>query len=290
MDKKLEHSRILTHRGLENGRENWFSESTYEAFQDQLSRSFGLEFDPNFIRDGRIVISHDGNLARVTGGVDIRPLAEVSPDEMPLLLENGRLCFFEELMDLIRRSPSKINAMHLKGGFQEPAYLQILIENIQQHASDMLDRFLIFDVKPETARLLLTTLPTLHLAPSVAHPYDIQRYNDVVKGTLISVDEALEYRDQGLYDWVWLDEWDLTDTDGGNKSLYTKEVFDRLRSVGYKIALVTPELHGTSPGLLGGEAHPDATPQERLFGRIREIIALEPDAICTDWPEQFTTD
>lgn len=289
MYKRLERSRILTHRGLENGRENWFSESTYEAFEDQLTRSFGLEFDPNFIRDGRIVISHDGNLSRITHATDTRPFAEILPDEMPLHLENGRLCFFEELMELIRRSPSKVNAMHLKGGFQESEHLTILVEHIQKHAADLVDRLLIFDVKPNAARILLSHIPSLHLAPSVAHPHDIKRYNDVVNGTLISVEEALQYRDQGIYDWVWLDEWDLTDSDG-HKSLYNKEVFDRLRSVGYKIALVTPELHGTSPGLLGGEAHPDATPEERLFNRIQELIALEPDAICTDWPERFAKD
>ena len=49
---------------------------------------------------------------------------------------------------------------------------------------------------------------------------------------------------------------------------------------------MTPELHGTSPGLLGGESHKHAANTEVLFERMREILSLEPDAICTDYPEE----
>jgi hypothetical protein len=75
------------------------------------------------------------------------------------------------------------------------------------------------------------------------------------------------------------------DKDNGTKLLYTKEVFNKLREANIKIGLVTPELHATSPNLLGGESHQDASSQERLFTRIKEIIKLEPDAICTDYPD-----
>ena len=63
-----------------------------------------------------------------------------------------------------------------------------------------------------------------------------------------------------------------------------------MRGVGAKIALVTPELHGTSPHLLAGEAHPDAPKgdTETLFKRIKEIIDLKPNAICTDYPEEVS--
>ena len=59
-----------------------------------------------------------------------------------------------------------------------------------------------------------------------------------------------------------------------------------MKDAGLSISLVTPELHATSPGLLGGEAHPDAQSRERFFERIGEIIALKPDWICTDYPEE----
>ncbi len=125
--------------------------------------------------------------------------------------------------------------------------------------------------------------PALRIAPSVALPYDITRYNDVVGKTLLSIGEVLANRD--IFDGVWLDEWDLTDADGGMKKLYTREVFDIFQDAGLWVGLVTPELHGTSPGLLGGEAHPDAKPFDVLAKRLAEIVSLKPDAICTDYPD-----
>ena len=85
---------------------------------------------------------------------------------------------------------------------------------------------------------------------------------------------------------MWLDEWDLSDKAGGTKQFYTREVFQTFKNAGLLIGLVTPELHGTSPGLLGGEAHPDSKPLEQLLERIQTIIALGPDIICTDYPEE----
>ncbi|MCW8965853.1 MAG: hypothetical protein OQK82_04080, partial [Candidatus Pacearchaeota archaeon] len=129
-------------------------------------------------------------------------------------------------------------------------------------------------------------IPYVKLAPSVALDYDTKRYNKVVSNTLFSIEQSIEYKKQGLFDYVWLDEWDLKEEDGTQKKLYTKETFDKLREVGYKIALITPELHGTSPGLLGGESHQDSRDKDTLFKRIIEIISLNPDAICTDYPRE----
>lgn len=280
---------IFTHRGLEPTKTNFFSESSFEAFQDHLSRGFGIEFDPNFIKDNHIVIAHDATLNRITREGDTRSFKELDPAEVKQIrLGNGRLCFFEELIDLIRKSKSRIHALHFKGTYQEEPYITTLLKHIETYANDVIDRLLVFDVRPDIARRMKDKISKLHLAPSVAHPFDIKRYNSAVKNTLLSLEEALQCRDEGLYDWVWLDEWDLADQDGGTKKFYSQETFNTLRKVGYKIALVTPELHGTSPGLLGGEAHPDAQPRERFFKRMKEIIALSPDAMCTDYPEEAT--
>jgi len=280
------HPLVITHRGLEPSNSDFYPESSYEAFKNHLSRGFGIEFDLSFIKNKRIVIAHDTTLTRITNGKDRRSLKELFPDEiLKISLGKGRLCFFEELMVLIRNSKC-INALHLKGTFQKQPDIDILIQHLNQYAADLLGQLLIFDLKPETARYIKTKIPQVHLAPSVSHPYDIQRFNNAVYGTLSSVEEALQYKKGGLFDWVWLDEWDLTDKNDGTKKLYTPETFTVLRNAGYKIALVTPELHGTSPGLLGSEAHPDAIPQEKLFNRIKEILSLQPEAVCTDYPEE----
>lgn len=285
----LTRSQVFTHRGLEPSRENFYPESSYESFKNQLSRGFGIEFDPNFVKDG-IVISHDSSLKRITGGKDMREFKNLNVSEITSIRygnkKQGKTPTFDQLMDLIRKSKSAINALHLKGKFQDKHYLELLIKALNKNI-DVLPKLLIFDAKPEVARFLKKKIPSLSIAPSVSHEYDIKRYNNAVLGTLISINEAIRYKKEGLYEWVWLDEWDRSDEDGKGKTLINKETFSKLKDAGYKISLVTPELHGTSPGLLGGEAHPDAENKKRLFARIKEIISLEPDAICTDYPEEI---
>lgn len=285
---ELKRSQVFTHRGLEPSKPNFYPESSFEAFQDQLSRGFGIEFDPNFVQDG-IVVSHDATLKRITGGKDTRDFHDITVGQVTSIMygekKPGHIPTFEEVLELIAKSPSVLNALHLKGKFQEPQYLDRLLDVLNSH-KQILDRILIFDAKPETAKYLKRRIPNLHIAPSVALDYDIKRYNGAVLGTLITVDDAIKYYKQGLYDWVWLDEWDLTDENGNAKELYTQEVFDKLHTAGLKVALVTPELHGTSPGLLGGEAHQDAANKDKLFKRIQRIISYGPDAICTDYPDE----
>jgi len=286
---KLSRSQIITHRGLEPDRPGFFSESSYEAFADQLARGFGgIEFDPNFTRNGEIIVVHDAGLGRFTDGRDTRTFAtDVTANEVRAFrFANGRIPFFTEVIELIRANPSaRINALHLKGRFQETKYLALLVAALKD-ARDVLDRIVVFDVRPATARFLARELPELRLSPSVAHPYDIERYGAVVGNTLLSIEEALGLKAEGLIAGVWLDEWDLADRDGDAKTLYNADTFARLRAAGLEIYLVTPELHGTSPGLYGGESHPDAASKAILYRRIKEIIRLGPDGICTDHPEE----
>lgn len=279
---------ILTHRGLEPSKKDFYPESSYQAFEDHLKRGFGIEFDPNFIKDN-IIVSHDMNLSRITNKNDSRTFSDLTTEEIKSLIcgnqLKGRISFLSEILTLITNSKAEVNAMHLKGIFQTNDKIDILLEELKKYP-EALNKIIIFDIKPETARYIKSKLPELKLAPSVAHEYDIKRYNQAVKGTLISVEDAIKYKQEGLYDWVWLDEWDLSDENNNSKKLYTLEIFSLLKNKGYKISLVTPELHGTSPGLLGGEAHPGAKNKETLFARIKDIFELSPDAICTDYPEE----
>ncbi|MBI2268234.1 MAG: hypothetical protein HYU80_02160 [Candidatus Blackburnbacteria bacterium] len=280
-------ARVITHRGLEPSKPNFFSESSFEAFENHLKRGFSIEFDPNPTKDG-IIVMHDATLKRPTGGRDERPVAEVTTAETTQIpLANGRIPTFDEVMDLIRNSDSTISALHLKARFQTPETLERIMEALSKH-SDIFSKFIIFDVKPDTARTLKKQFPTIRLAPSVTHPYDIARYNDSVGGTLISVEEALALRSKGLIDGVWGDEWDTQGENGTTKQLYTPEFFEKLHNAGLFVALVTPELHGTSPGLYGGESHRDAKDLPTLMARIKQIKQAGADYLCTDYPEEVS--
>lgn len=276
---------IITHRGLEPSKKDFYVESAKQAFESHLSRGFGIEFDINFTKDNKIIIFHDSGLERITKGGNKSFFSEMNSAEISKLrLGNGdRLCFLGELLEIIARGAEQISALHLKGKFQEEKYLDILLSYLADNKK-MLSKIFVFDVKVETAKYLKNKLLELKLAPSVAHPYDIKRYNEAVNGTLLDTEEAIANKD--LFSWVWLDEWDSADENGKTKKFYTPETFEVLKKNGLKIALVTPELHGTSPGLLGGEVHPGAK-KDRLFNLIEEIISLEPDALCTDYPEEI---
>jgi hypothetical protein len=89
-----------------------------------------------------------------------------------------------------------------------------------------------------------------------------------------------------LFDWVVVDEWDRNSRiPGVSKVFYTEELFSSLHEAGFSIMVISPELHGSSPGLLGGESHQDGLSEKALCARLKDIVSLCPDAICTDYPD-----
>lgn len=254
-------------------------------------RGYGLELDLQFTKDGEIVMLHDATLSRFSGGKDTRTIADLTRQEITDLSFDGcRIADFDQVCALFLRlrasglNTDSIIALHFKGWLQKVGrvHMDALLRKIctcHIPTSDVV----VFDVLPQSAAYLKLRQPDLQLAASVAHPFDVQRYNACVNGTLLTVDEIIALR--SVYDWAWLDEWDLADSAGGEKRFYTQETFACLRENGFKVALVTPELHASSPGLLGGESHRDGIDQERLRRRFQEIVDLYPDLICTDYPD-----
>ncbi|CAN5227697.1 hypothetical protein BH09PAT2_BH09PAT2_10680 [soil metagenome] len=277
---------ILTHRGLDPDIPKFPSESSVEAFQQHIKRGYGLECDLNFTADDQIAIHHDSTIARLTNQQDSRPIREMSFKELQHIFTKNThhtLCTIEDIATLIGQSRATIHAFHFKGLLQQGKNIDILIAEFKKY-SKLFDRMLLFDLLPDIASYIKRELQTIHLAPSVAHPYDKQRFNNLVSGTLLTVDEAIQKRN--IFDWVWLDEWDRKDANNTEKTFYTRDVFDELKKVKYSIGLVTPELHATSPGLIERESHEDAIDTLRLFQRITEIMMLQPDALCTDHPDK----
>jgi hypothetical protein len=272
---------VITHRGLDAEKHHDFTESSKESFQFFLDAGFGLEFDVQITKDGTPVISHDISLSRLTGTELPLIVEQTTTEFLNTLLPNGSTLTLTELTEMMEATKSKTistHALHLKVNNQSSAQLQVLRPFLSKLINLPL---IVFDVKPDVARSIKEQFPTLPLAASVAHPFDARRYGAVVGDTLIPTTNMVTLR--SVYDWCWLDEWDRTD-EHGEKSLYNAETFSFLRDLGYKLAVVSPELHRTSPKLLGGESHQDAQDYGTLKKRWVEIVELEPDAICTDYP------
>src|SRR5207248_515141 len=144
---------------------------------------------PNFCKDG-IVVSHDATLKRITEDKDQRSFSDVTVEELTKIKygknKQGRIPTLNEILELIKDSKVNLHAMHLKGKYQTLQNLNLLIEHLNKYLS-VLNKIIIFDVKPDVAQFLKSALPQVQLAPSVAHPYDIKRYNSVVAETLYSV-------------------------------------------------------------------------------------------------------
>lgn len=274
--------KIITHRGLDAEHHHAYTESSREAFSFFLDAGFGLEFDVQITKDLVPVISHDSSLERLTGTA--QPLiTEMAAEEfLNTPLPHGRTLTLTEIITLMKEAAphtTGVHALHLKHSNQSPESISVLLPFFKEILELPI---MVFDVKPDVARALKTELPELCLAASVAHPYDVARYNQAVDGTLITVEAMEEHR--ALYDWAWLDEWDRAAANSQRKDFYTEETFANLRALGMKLAIVSPELHATSPKLLGGESHEDAKDIKLLETRWSEIAALKPDAVCTDYP------
>ena len=274
---------IITHRGLEPGRHVYRLESSLEGFVDQLSRGFGLEFDLRITKDKKVVVMHDDTLTRITQGKDVREIRSLTSHEIVGMDFNGyHITTLDVLLRLIkeRQANNIVSVVHIKSGVQRKEDLDVILSYFKN--SDTKQLYL-FDTTLETAHYLKERNPALQIAPSVSLSHDIHRYGGITGETLLSLEEVLANKE--LFDGVWLDEWDLIDEGGGTKKLYTEDVFNTFRSQGFWIGLVTPELHATSPGLIGGESHSDAESFDTLVPRLKEIIALKPDAMCTDYPD-----
>jgi glycerophosphoryl diester phosphodiesterase len=84
---------LIGHRG---GRgEGWPSENTLAAFARAHGEGAqGIELDARTCRGGEVVVVHDADLARVTGGAERRAVAEVTLEELgrvPLGASGGGL-------------------------------------------------------------------------------------------------------------------------------------------------------------------------------------------------------
>ena len=279
--------KIITHRGITAENAHIFSESSREAFIFFLKQGYGIEFDVQLTKENIPVISHDNSLTRLMGDtrVELGPIVDMTEEEfLATPLKNGHTVSLQSLIEDIGKygHPNAIHAFHLKYHLQNSNTLDILLPYLEELTKNC--TIIIFDAIPQSAQFLRRHIPDADIAASVAHQYDILRYGYSTGNTLISDDLLITKRSN--YNWAWLDEWDTRDENGNSKKFYTQEVFQELRKHDFKIALVSPELHATSPALLGGERHLDATDTTNLFARIEEIVSLVPDVICTDWPNK----
>lgn len=276
---------LITHRAIDvdpGDSEGWMlQESRWGCFCAHIRSGWGVEFDVRPLKDGELAVSHDASLERIAPGFN-QEISALTRSELEAirLPGGGRLCSLDELLNFIADAGRGISALHLKSHCHEPSILANILDAIEPKLDSLIGRLLIFDATPRVAKQITQRLPGLDIAASVAHSFDILRYGAAAGGTLLTCNQALDHSD--IYSWAWFDEWDTLDVGNGQKTFVNCESVDLFKNSGFKVAVVSPELHAASPALLGGEAHNDGVEQNRLLSRWRQFHQLGIDALCTD--------
>jgi hypothetical protein len=278
-------SSIITHRGIDvplgTPSDEIVGENTWEAFSAQVKSGYGIEFDLQLMSDNSFAICHDQSLVRMSGGLSSTPISELSSHQLKkMTLGHGRLCELDELLILLSENSEATSALHLKKNCQREDSLDLLVDKLVQYPNVLDGRLILFDVTPVAAKYLKKSIPNIELAASVSDIYDIQRFGALTGGTLMTIDEVIEQCE--TYTWVWLDEWDIRDPLGETKSLVTRKTVELLRMNGFKIAVVSPELHATSPALYGDGIHEVGANPELLKSYWMELADMDIDLLCTD--------
>jgi hypothetical protein len=202
--------RIISHRGNSedfNGKEN-----TIEAFLFQLNRGLDIEFDVRVCKNNKVVIHHDSCLSN---GEEISSLEDT---DLPSL---------EEVLSLIIKYPKNNFFLHFKYDLQEN-HIDTVFSLLKP-----LNNLYIFDLTVESASYICQKYPGFMLGCSISPKKDI---NDFSEGTLISWRQAILFKK--LYNLAWLDQWREN-----NNGFYPLILILLLKVVGYKVALVAPDLH-----------------------------------------------
>lgn len=269
---------VLSHRGLDLERVDHLPENSLASFRWAMTRGLGVELDLQLTGDSELIVTHDMTSERWSKGKIVRPWRDlVRADYRQFESECGTLCSAREALELVNEFPSVTLALHVKGQNQNDLFVRTLAKALTPF-HQAYSRLLVFDLKVAPAGLLRKACPGIGLAPSVAHVFDVQRFQSIAQGTLFSPVEILGQ--EGPYNWVWLDEWDRRAVDGKTKALY-EETAATFLSHGFKVAVISPELHR-------GEKHQDAENLQTLEKRWLEILKLEVNAVCTDYPARFS--
>lgn len=277
---------IITHRGINidvNNREFSFSlESNPNTFLEQLKLGFSLEIDIQILKDDNFIISHDTNLSRITNNIYFNDYSDLTMNDLVSKnLIGNKVCTLNFILDAILNYENQKIFIHFKKKLQTKKALIKFSNLISRYPNYLINKIILFDLIPSSAKFLRDIFPNISMAPSISHQYDIERYSSKVGNTLMSLEEFIIYN--SLYNWVWLDEWDRLGKDNKMKCFINEDNISVFKKLNMKIAVVSPELHSTSPGLVGGENHEDARNFESLQNIWKKWSNFGIDSICTDY-------
>lgn len=140
---------LLGHRGARHAA----PENTFAAFDLALAEGAeGVELDVRMNRSGEVIVLHDADLRRVTGGTDRRKLSELSSDQCRgVRLEGGEpLPTLSAVLDWARRHGALVN-VEIKGDDPRAWLLVRQVARLTRDAVDLRERLLVSCFNPALA-------------------------------------------------------------------------------------------------------------------------------------------
>lgn len=122
---------VLGHRGARKRA----AENTAAAFDLAMSEGAdGIELDVRLDRDGDVVVIHDADLARVTGGRDSRRVEDVGRRELDSIDVGGgeRVPRLEDVLDWARRYAARVNVELKRDVSRRPSFVWKVVRLIQR--------------------------------------------------------------------------------------------------------------------------------------------------------------
>jgi glycerophosphoryl diester phosphodiesterase len=235
---------IISHRGLGFGKE----ENSLESYEEALKKGFSIEVDVQKSIYNELVVSHDTSLKRLRG-ID-KNITEMSFDE---LSELG-IPSFESVLDCFKNysNENQLIAIHLKDELQGNI-IELVLKAIKK--KEIEERVFLFDLTTNGLKHAKQINPRVKIGLSLGE----RRYT----GTIYLWGDI---KDNLEMDVIWWDEW--------NSGLYNQENFDKIEKPVY---VISPELHKS-------HNHPKSSNLEDIKSVWKDLIELDVDGICTDYP------
>jgi glycerophosphoryl diester phosphodiesterase len=200
---------ILGHRGARHAA----PENTFAAFDLALKEGAeGVELDVRLNASGEVVVLHDADLKRVTGGRDARKLSRLKSDACrQVRLEQGeRLPLLSEVLDWARRHGARVN-VEIKADDPRAWLLVRAVARLTRAATDLHELLLVSCFHPAFAWAfcqLAPEVPTAWLVesmPLLRAPLRWQRsWSALHPGQkLVSAERAQAWKAAGMRLHVW---------------------------------------------------------------------------------------
>ncbi len=239
---------IFAHRGIGFG----LTENSIEAFEKCLDNGFSIEVDVQKTSDNKLILLHNKFIKDYNG-------KNINIERSSFNEIKCHVYSFNSLLNIFSGKKNNLKmAIHIKDENQGDILKLVCNEIFNKKLTD---RCFIFDVTKNGRDKIKKINPLINIGFSVGE----KRHSKTIF--------LLEDLDKENYDIVWWDWW-------GYEKLYTKKNLERIKNSLKKVYVISPELHKEGN-------HPSARNLNRIENVWNDLISLNVDGICTDYPSRL---